>query len=432
MYGLILAASFFIIFILGLIKRKISQEKSNIIIFLALFTIGIVLGCFWYIKNWVQSGNPLGFVEIRLFGRILFNGTMLPDELKKSSLAGSFIWTNPGYYLVLIQQLITRLQAPFIIFTVLAFITLISPENYRKRNAGRSRFIFIWLAGLISIFIYWNTPFTSDADSEGHLTAWIGYAFRYGFSGLGIFAVLSAIGFKNIKIKNKWLVFGVIFCLVLAFLNFAILDTLKEAVGIDKKILMNVITRPQYFSIIYTMFKLLFPYLILTTFIIPFIFLFMKNRILNFHPVVFSVFSLTLFTVFIFISLRVRESNIGVYYGNPAEYLWKNIPEKETIGYIDFALPYPLFGKNLNNNIIELSDKHKLEDMLTEIRNKKIHYLAVGQPNKSNSFLYKSIEQDTEIFTRVSGEDPEKLNELEILQLAGYKIKCIYKINSAE
>ncbi len=87
-------------------EYKMLQSVKSYIIFFALPTI--LMGGYWYMKNWVLYNNPVYPMEISLFGKIFFKGLYkemiepVPDIITRLSFVSRpvYVWLeNVEYYL---------------------------------------------------------------------------------------------------------------------------------------------------------------------------------------------------------------------------------------------------------------------------------------------------------------------------------------------
>lgn len=101
-----------------------------------LFTL--LTGGFSYIRNLVQTGNPMYPAEVRMAGRTVFSGIYKPDELQLSPFHTGFNWLdvidNPGFDLIGLASLI-------LVFLFSLMLMIGATAGWRARNSSvRGRF----------------------------------------------------------------------------------------------------------------------------------------------------------------------------------------------------------------------------------------------------------------------------------------------------
>lgn len=157
---LILAA-----FVIALIKFK-NNKKKIIPPLLISASAAFLTGGFWYIRNWINSGNPIFPVEVKALGVEIFQGYYnITDRLLSYSLLENvktfheFRSFAHGFYLM------TGLQAFLIAiaFIVLAGIgarSLIKAIKKKKRNKILVTSLILGLSAIFYFYFYWKSPYS--------------------------------------------------------------------------------------------------------------------------------------------------------------------------------------------------------------------------------------------------------------------------------
>jgi len=52
--------------------------------------VGCALASFWYLRNYLELGNPLGLLQIRAFGHVIFPGELSHTNLARTNLFAVF------------------------------------------------------------------------------------------------------------------------------------------------------------------------------------------------------------------------------------------------------------------------------------------------------------------------------------------------------
>ncbi|MBX3010560.1 MAG: hypothetical protein KF832_03595 [Caldilineaceae bacterium] len=152
---------------------------------------------YWYGRNWYFYGNPLGWLEVKLAGWVLWPGPLMPTALRRSTLAALFDPTQADHWYRLAQQGWYQLALPGLLLFSL-FLLLLYALLFR-RSVKAPRALPVWgtmlLMGLLFAF-FWVTPFSGDDGTHGwQLTgAWLGQSMRFALPALALLAVCAAWG----------------------------------------------------------------------------------------------------------------------------------------------------------------------------------------------------------------------------------------------
>ncbi len=160
--------------------------------FPALVLGGAVLaafvGGFWYVKNYVEVGNPLGHLEVRLFGVELFAGERRLEDVSRTSIGRLFSFTSISDWSILCSEAWTELHAPFLL--LLGGTASLPFAKLSGRFTGRTGAVLgICALHVVCAIVYWGGPFTGTAGDEGRITPWIGANLRFALPFAGMLAV---------------------------------------------------------------------------------------------------------------------------------------------------------------------------------------------------------------------------------------------------
>lgn len=205
--GLLMGAGLLTVALLavrGTLRRRTPLSLFGFAAGLLVFGCGclLILSGHWYIRNYLDVGNPLGHVEVKVFETVVFPGTKTTDELHKTTLAGLFHLFDLGHWRILFVELARRLGAPFGVLGLLLFVLPIAMSRFRKtislaRCAGPA------LVAAVTGVLYWYSPYSGDNGSHGYaITPWIGNNFRYAFPFLCALSVTAGIVVGLIRIPT--------------------------------------------------------------------------------------------------------------------------------------------------------------------------------------------------------------------------------------
>jgi Dolichyl-phosphate-mannose-protein mannosyltransferase len=155
---------------------------------IALGSLGL-LGGSWYLRNAWETGNPLGFVQVSLFGRVLWEGSHTRATVTETSLLGNFHLTEAEHWSILAYALTESWGVPGLVFigaSLAVLGTLLRPRG------GRAPLLALALLCLGSFYIYAAGPWSGKIRPTAELSSvWIGRQLRYGFPFLTLLAVLA-------------------------------------------------------------------------------------------------------------------------------------------------------------------------------------------------------------------------------------------------
>src|SRR4029450_11901312 len=82
-------------------------------------SIGLLAGS-WYVHNALVTGNPLGFVQILILGRVLWPGEVTQAWVHKPHLLYNFSLINPAPWEILRTAVANSFGLPGLVLAVLA------------------------------------------------------------------------------------------------------------------------------------------------------------------------------------------------------------------------------------------------------------------------------------------------------------------------
>lgn len=155
------------------------------------------VGGFWYFRNWIQVGNPLGFVDVSIGGTVIFPAgdrvEPMVQDVRRGNLLNIFEPANLEHWRIVGTE-VARFYGLPLLFLVLGALALpyrvLAPLETRRASHA---LILLFLIP-VTLYLYVSSPFTGDNGSNNwRLTPWMGWQLRYGFPLLAVLACAASI-----------------------------------------------------------------------------------------------------------------------------------------------------------------------------------------------------------------------------------------------
>jgi hypothetical protein len=154
----------------------------------------LLLGGFWYLRNFIQLGNPIGFVKVQVGNILIFPGTMEPSDLYRTTLVEVFDLMRLSHWKIFLKQMGHKLGIPFCAIIFLLLILLLTFLT-RKKSVNIRILIGLFALSMVTLVLYWLTPYSgTNFTKGGEMAPWVGQAMRYAFPFIGVLGALSAAG----------------------------------------------------------------------------------------------------------------------------------------------------------------------------------------------------------------------------------------------
>jgi len=343
-YGLLLGITFIFLEYANIQQSKtrlvnaIKVYKTSIWSVLSISMIFILIGGFWYLKNVIETGNPIGPISIAIGGYEVLAGETNFTYYRDTSLLFNFILSDNTDWKMFFYEIFQWLNLPFFIIVLsvfsLPFLLLKSTKLAIKQETYCVLIILI-IAGVI----YLVTPCT------GLPSVYTGMGFRFGFCFIGLLGVVSAVALSVLKPKAEIITAIVVVCCY------------------------NVIGNYRFISVAVVIIFIF----ILLRHILPDRFIVLRKHWVTWLLVISSIAMIILS----FNMRNVKENKLLKAYGYIYSHISKYIHPNETIGYIGRNRSYLLYGNNLKRKVIYApSECDSLEQWLEKLHKSGIDVIA--------------------------------------------------------
>lgn len=377
-------------------KRLTRFLRGGVIFALAI----IATGGFWYVRNWIDSGNPIFPTEVSAFGTVIFEGySNITQNLIDTSLATNIpsvhsVWYFfEGIFLMLgwpmTIMLLSALTLPF--FSIFSMAWSFFHKDHDMKAQHRRYLLVYLLLILLAVFYavgYWVSPY-----SFKDLLPNVRYAMMF------ILVALLAYGIVMTRLKPLqpfffFVSFACIFWNIVYLVLFPPLSILiNERVVVDFDQIMQLWPYAALFVVILYGAGLLIASL----------------RFVFNHPKTLPVLgmlalSLGFLSFLFFYDTKTVRENLRVplyteWYSKNLEWIsllsaaeWFNTnAPKASIAYTGFNMHYPFFGRELERKVEYININECLECVYKDYKNSKdsIRRDAVYENWKSNLIAKK-------------------------------------------
>ncbi|MFA4842485.1 MAG: hypothetical protein WC658_01450 [Candidatus Omnitrophota bacterium] len=339
--GIVFGVLPFLFFIFIICKNASRLRRGKIVTFLLLFfALSVALGGFSYIKNYIETGDPLYPADIKIFGRHIFKGVM-PFSTYRNR------WTKEEFHL---EKLLFHegMGAQFLLL-VMPAIFLSLPLYMLRRRKDRDRDVLFILALAITLyFSFWNLM----------PQLWV----RYLYPLLGIGFVAGMYFLELLKVPLKAIKIFVILC---------VLGSMTELARYGELIV----------SLILSLFSFLFLPRILGVF---------------FNKRTLTLLALFLVSAVFFISIDYQKHEFGRYLvksrfpkDEKESWVWMNAHvDGARIAYVGRPDVLPLYGSRFKNDVMYIS--------VNRVHPAKLHYFPHGRYVWVKDFmtLHQNLEKE--------------------------------------
>jgi len=226
-----------LVFVIARARRRtwsttsLEAPRPSVAIVVVCVVGALVNGGFWYIRNAVRTGNPLGFVELKILGVSLLDGHIAAADLRRSTLAAILRPTEFVDWAVLSKQVAFQLGPSLAALALAAAALIYMPRSERRLWHDPGALIALTLVLLCGLsYVY--TPFSGDNGAHGwRVTAWVGQGLRFALPSVGALAVAAALGADRLGASDRLLTAMALAAGLLAFRRQAAVVAVLFALG---------------------------------------------------------------------------------------------------------------------------------------------------------------------------------------------------------
>ena len=316
-----------------------------------------VIGSFWYVKNWLSVGNPLGYLEISLGSWLIYTGNRTLVDYNRTTLWSIFDVTNRADWQVLRNQLWKQYAYPLVVFLGSAVVLPVGlwRQKWRLPPGGYTQLIVLLSVTALSGLLYLRTPFTGDTlvgTNEWQVTGWIGQAMRFAFPFITMLTILAAQSIQYLDVP-AWII------------------EILGALLIGATIILNGVLAPLLLGLLIFVVWQLFAR-----------FEAMAARLTNRPPLRLALLVVGLTAAaFLFQEIdKRREAARGEMFNEITLFVDHELDANSRLAYMFNLTSYPLYGSDLKGDIIFLDgvQMERLETLQAQLAEESISLLAVG------------------------------------------------------
>ena len=157
---------------------------------LSVASVG-VLGASWYVRNLIETGNPLGFFEVSVGGWVIWEGSLTQSFVDQTSLLRNFRLGDWKHWSILRHAIQDFPGWPGM---MLLAAGLFVPRALLRRREERHTLLIVLALCSASFYLYVAGPWSAKDPTAPDITAWMGQQMRYSFPFWGLLAAAVGAG----------------------------------------------------------------------------------------------------------------------------------------------------------------------------------------------------------------------------------------------
>jgi hypothetical protein len=317
--------------------------------------LALYIGGFWYLRNWLEVGNPLGPIAIRLGGLINLPGTYDQDHFRRTTLLSVFQPLSYTDWKILFGQIWEQFSFAMLLFCLLVLAALVSLPLRRRTPAPWPLLGLLAFAG-VAWCLHIITPYSGDNGTGGWVVhaGWIGQSLRFAFPFWATTAAAAAVAATMLGVWPVALAGLAVAGIATGFLELRMIYLLPVPVAIVFWIVTACLpgwSRARIRSA-------------------------RSRRALS---VAIAVLGLVAVTAGAFAARQERDRRRRAAYGGIQHYIDKHVRPDEVIGHFMNTQSYLLYGRDLSRRVVYIPlkslDRNEWLDYLEE---QQITVIAVG------------------------------------------------------
>ncbi|HEX5052860.1 MAG TPA: hypothetical protein VFZ65_13875 [Planctomycetota bacterium] len=352
--------------------------------------VGVLVGGFWYARNLVAVGNPLGGVQVRVLGRVWFAGPATAKGLWPTTLWATVDLRDAVQERIVLDAAWRALGPPFVLLAALGALgALLGPTRSPSwRLRGQAALMTVVAAAAAALFVV--TPFSARVSAEEPLSGFVGEQVRFAQPALAALAALAALGARRAALP-VWLVGGAaLVAMVMAV----------EASAVTRLLVLSLDSVPM-------------PWLIgalaAALGAVPVLRALRRRssgrvvRLLALPALVLLCVALSTVTHAHHAAMRAPIQGVVV------QFLREHVPPGERIGYASSHRTYLLYGADLSREVVYVEAMDDFAAWTAEIERQDLRWLAVGPVfDERGRRLVARLLTEGSPFERRFGDDPER------------------------
>ncbi len=333
---------------------------------------GALAGLFWYARNFVETGNPLGSVRVAVGGILLFPGPLDQSRIASTTLWTQFRGTNLAHWAVLLAAVREQLGLMFLV-SLLGACGLRFFRRPRGRVMRRDHFLMFMGLLIASALAYWTTPASARNWDLAPITPWIGQALRYAFPLIGLLAVAGALALSGAQLPDE--------IVVPAVVGAGLMGMSSRMMPVAAIVLL----------LVWGVHRTL-----------------MRARARTTSRIV-AACALSVLLVAVSHSLRsTRAAARTRAYHGLVDFIDRNVGSDEVIGYVLSHQSYLFYGSHFDRDVLYVPARaDQRAEWIAGLRTRHVRFLALGpiRPEWRQRKEFAWVRDGDGVFTRIFGRD---------------------------
>jgi hypothetical protein len=401
-YLIVLLGVWFGLAVIGLRAEKwrwwtvLPPYRHSVLAAISVASFGI-LGVSWYLRNASETGNPLGFFQVSILGRVIWNGPVTQAFIDQTSLTGNFRLADPSHWATLGRAF---RQFPGWPGMMLAAGAVFIPCAVFRRREGRAILLALSGLSLLTLWLYAAGPWSAKDGFEPDISDWMGQQMRYSFPFWGLLAAAAGASMPSPP--------GALVSIIMSA---------GVAIGAVDAVQHSAL----YSELSHRRATIVFMGVVALVYLVGAglgwpparRFLAWLRSIRSRHPrAAATVGAVLALLVVLSVSAATsmargrRQAIQGGLYGGIGRFIDEELGRRARVGFWGSHKNYLLYGRDLSRRLryLALDQQPTWQDMAQYVRAQPVDVVAVG-PKVQSSPVWEWLADHPETFTRIHGED---------------------------